>query len=153
MSKTFIWHNPRCSKSRDALGYLKERGVAAEVFDYLNEPIDPKSLAKMIRDSRLPLADFVRANEPEFKELGLKLAALTPESFAEIAAKYPRLLQRPIIIHEGKVTIGRSIEHEEAGDQGPQLGCCRLRVPEEGVRRQHARRGRSAGGLRHPRSP
>jgi len=110
MSKVTIWHNPRCSKSRQGLSYLDETKCEFNLFEYTKDEIDPKELAQIIRSSEQPLSDFIRSNEMEYKELGLANQELTPESFAEIAAKYPKLLQRPIVIIDGKAIIARPAE-------------------------------------------
>ncbi len=80
------------------------------MFDYTRGAIDPKELAALIKSSPQPLAEFVRRNEPEFKALGLAGKELTPESFAEIAAKHPRLLQRPIVVKDGRAIVARPTE-------------------------------------------
>lgn len=107
MADIKIWHNPRCSKSRMGLEYLNEKQYNVDIFEYSRDEIDPKELAAIIKSSEQPLADFIRSNEKEYKELGLQQQTLTAESFAEIAAKHPRLLQRPIIIKDGKAIIAR----------------------------------------------
>lgn len=107
MSKIKIWHNPRCSKSRQGLEYLTESKCDLEIFEYTKEQIDPAELAKVIKMSDQPLEDFVRTNEAEYADLGLKDKTLTIEQFAEIAAKHPKLLQRPIIIKNGRAIIAR----------------------------------------------
>ncbi len=114
MTKVQIWHNPRCSKSRQGLQYLTDQKCEVSVFDYTKGEIDPEELVRVIEMSDHPLADFVRANEPEFKELGLDLKSLTVREFARLAAKHPKLLQRPIVIKAGKAIIARpaSIIHE-----------------------------------------
>jgi len=63
----------------------------------------------MIKRSDQPLEDFIRSNESEYTELGLKGKKLTVEEFAQIAAKHPKLLQRPIIIKDGKAVVARPI--------------------------------------------
>ncbi len=107
MSDIKIWHNPRCSKSRMGLEYLNEKQCAFDVFEYTKDEIDADELAAIIKSSDQPLADFIRSNEKEYKELGLQDRELTAESFAAIAAKHPKLLQRPIIIKDGKAVIAR----------------------------------------------
>ncbi len=109
MGKVQIWHNPSCSKSRQGMAYLNEKQCDIEVFEYKKTTFAPKTLEALIKSSDQPLSDFVRTNEPEFKSLGLDLNTLTPETFAEIAAEYPKLLQRPIIIKDGKAVIARPI--------------------------------------------
>lgn len=108
-----IWHNPRCRKSREGLEFLKSKGIEPEVFNYLQESFSPDELADLIRKSGQPLKDFIRTNEKEYKELGLKGKDLTIEEFAEIASKHPKLLQRPIVINGEKVVLARPAEKIE----------------------------------------
>jgi arsenate reductase len=107
MGKIQIWHNSRCSKSRQGLAFLKERNLDPEIIDYMKKGINENELAKAIEKSNTPLEEFIRTNERDFKLLGLEIENLTPQSFAEIAVKHPRLLQRPIIVTEEKAVIGR----------------------------------------------
>ncbi len=110
MSKIKIWHNTRCTKSRQGLCYLEDKKIDVEIFEYLKETIDPKELAGIIKNSDHPLDDFIRKNEAEYKSLGLADKNLTVEEFADIAAKHPKLLQRPIIIKNNKAVIARPTE-------------------------------------------
>ena len=110
MTKVKIWHNPRCTKSREGLEYLRAKHIDVEIIDYMKRGINAAELANAIAKSSQPLEEFIRTNERDFKLLGLEIEALTPESFAEIAAKHPRLLQRPIVVSDTKAVIGRPIE-------------------------------------------
>jgi len=110
MAKIQIWHNPRCSKSRQGLACLTDKDCDVQVFNYMTERIDAAELARIIRMSGQPLADFIRTNEPEYKELGLKEKNLTVDEFAELAAKHPRLLQRPIVIKGDRAVLARPVE-------------------------------------------
>jgi len=110
MEKIIVWHNPRCRKSREGVKYLEERGVPFEIYDYMKNGIDAGELARIIRKSGRPLAEFIRTNEKEYRELGLKGKELTPEEFARIAAEHPKLLQRPIVIRGEKAVVARPPE-------------------------------------------
>jgi len=107
MSKIRIWHNPRCSKSRQGLEYLTERGCEVDIFEYSTDEIDAAELAHIIEMSDQPLVDFIRTGEPEYRELGVDEKTITVREFAEIAARHPKLLQRPIVIKDGKAIIAR----------------------------------------------
>lgn len=113
MTKVKIWHNPRCRKSREGLEYLQAKGIEPEIFNYLQSPIDAGELARLITKSGQPLKEFIRSNEKEFKELGLKGKELSVEEFAGIAAENPKLLQRPIVINRDKVVLARPAEKIE----------------------------------------
>lgn len=110
MSTLKIWHNPRCRKSREGLQYLQDKGLSPEIYLYLQETIDSVELASLIESSGQPLKEFIRSNEKEFKELGLKGKDLNAGEFAKYAAQYPKLLQRPIVINQGKVVLARPVE-------------------------------------------
>ncbi len=113
MADIRIWHNPRCSKSRMGLQYLGEKQCDVDIFEYTKEQIDPVELAGIIHSSDQPLSDFIRSNEKAYKELGLQYKELTVEAFAEIAAKHPKLLQRPIVIKNGKAVVARPLSKIE----------------------------------------
>ena len=105
-----IWHNPRCRKSREGLEYLKSKGIEPKIFNYLAEPFSSEELAELIQKSGQPLKEFIRTNEKEYKELGLKGKDLTVDEFARIAVEHPKLLQRPIVINGDKVVLARPAE-------------------------------------------
>ncbi len=110
MENVIIWHNPRCRKSREGLKYLQDKGIEPVIFDYMKNGINPEELAEIIRKSGQSLSEFIRTNEKEYRELGLKGKELTPEEFARIAAEHPKLLQRPIVIKGDKVVVARPPE-------------------------------------------
>ena len=114
MEKVIIWHNPRCRKSREGLNYLKEKGIEPEIYDYIKNGINPDELAEIIRKSGLPVEAFIRTNEKEYRELGLKGKQLSAEEFARIAAEHPRLLQRPIVIKGDRVVLARPADRIDA---------------------------------------
>jgi arsenate reductase (glutaredoxin) len=107
MDNIKIWHNPRCRKSREGLQYLRDKGIEPEIFDYLKEGIDADDLIRVIKMTGQAVTDFIRTNEAEYKELGLKGKELSIEEFAHIAAKHPRLLQRPIVVQGNKAVMGQ----------------------------------------------
>ena len=106
-----IWHNPRCSKSREAMKLLQDRGVTAEVVDYLGQPPSPAGvmalLAKLGGDPR----QLVRFKEDEAKALGLSPDdERTAADWAALLAAHPRLIERPVLEVGGKAAIGRPVE-------------------------------------------
>ncbi|CZG69494.1 arsenate reductase [Legionella pneumophila] len=106
MEKITIYHNPRCSKSRQALEILKNKGFDPIVIEYLKTPLDLEQL-KILRN-HLALEDLVRTNENVFKELGLSLD--NEAQVLEAMVKEPILMQRPIVTFKGKSVIGRPPE-------------------------------------------
>ena len=105
-----IYHNPRCSKSRQALAILQDKGVEPEVIEYLNNPLSNNEATELFEtlelDSALPM---VRIKEAEFKEAGLSKTSSNGELLAAIA-KYPKLLERPIVVTDKGARICRPPE-------------------------------------------
>lgn len=106
-----IWHNPRCSKSREAMKLLADRGVTAEVVDYLGQPPSPAEvealLAKLGGDPR----QLVRFKEDEARALGLSAGDERPAAeWAALLAAHPRLIERPVLEVGARAVIGRPTE-------------------------------------------
>ncbi|MBL7481207.1 arsenate reductase (glutaredoxin) [Legionella bononiensis] len=106
MQTITIYHNPRCSKSRQTLELLQSRGLDPRVIDYLKTPLDESQLHQL--RSHFTLNEFVRTNEPVFKDAGLSLE--NEDQIIKAMAKEPILMQRPIVIYKGKAVIGRPPE-------------------------------------------
>lgn len=105
-----IYHNPRCSKSRQTLTLLEERGLKPTVIEYLKTPPDYDTLAALLARLRIPARDLVRSNEKEFRELGLDARQLDDEALLKAMAQHPRLIQRPIVVVGDRARIGRPPE-------------------------------------------
>jgi len=106
-----LYHNPRCSKSREALALLREAGVDVEIVEYLKTPPSRDALLGLISASKSKPREFVRTGDAGFKEAGLKLSDdASAEEVARLLAKHPELLQRPIAVAGKKVVIGRPPE-------------------------------------------
>ncbi len=106
-----IYHNPRCSKSRQTLQILQERGIEPEVVKYLETPPSEKELRDIIRMLGLSSArDLMRKKEKEYKELGLDDPAKTEDELIRAMVEHPRLIERPIVIRDGKAALGRPPE-------------------------------------------
>jgi arsenate reductase len=105
-----IYHNPRCSKSRQALALLEVRGIEPRVIEYLKTPPDRATLAALLRKLGRPARDLVRSQEPEFKALGLDAPHITDDALLDALASHPRLLERPIVVVDRKARIGRPPE-------------------------------------------
>lgn len=106
MEKITIYHNPRCSKSRQGLEILQNKGFEPIIIEYLKTPLDLEQLKRL--RTHLALEDLVRTNENVFKELGLSLA--NESQVLEAMVKEPILMQRPIVTFKGKAAIGRPPE-------------------------------------------
>lgn len=105
---TTIWHNPRCSKSRQTLALLEEHGIQPEVVRYLDDPPTEARLHEVLGLLKITATELVRNKEKLFKELGLKGA--TNAALVTAMAKHPKLIERPIVIHGGRAALGRPPE-------------------------------------------
>jgi arsenate reductase len=108
--KDVILHNSRCSKSRGAIELLEERGAGIPVREYLKEPPSERDLREIVKLLGVRPIDIVRRGEKEFKDLGLRDA--TPDAdVIRAMAEHPILIERPIVVHNGKAAIGRPLEN------------------------------------------
>ena len=110
MGDVLVYHNPRCSKSRGALEILAERGIDADVVEYLQAPPDRAALEQILDAISDPPAALIR-HDDRFRELGLD-----PDGYQDrdrvvtLLLAHPELLQRPVIIHGGRGVIARPSE-------------------------------------------
>lgn len=110
MSKYTILHNPRCSKSREALKILEENGITADVVKYLEEHPSATQLKNIIKILEIGSArEMMRTKEAVYKELDLKNEH-DEDKLIEAMAEYPKLIERPIIIKGDKAIIARPPE-------------------------------------------
>lgn len=111
---TTIYYNPSCSKCRLTKELLETKGVTAEVVEYLNTPPDTDTLEQILTLLNMEPRDLMRRHEAEYTENKLDDASLSREQLIAAMVKYPRLIERPIVIteHNGKrqAAIGRPPE-------------------------------------------
>lgn len=106
-----IYHNPRCSKSRDTLNLLKENGVEPQVVLYLDTPPDADTLKQLQKQLGFSSArHLMRQKEEIYSELKLGDPALTEDQLIAAIAKNPKLLERPIVVTDNNARIGRPPE-------------------------------------------
>jgi len=110
MSEVIIYHNPRCSKSRQTLALLEEHGVQPEIRKYLDDAPSADELTQVLAQLGLSARDLLRTKEPEFKENGLDDNALSEAQIINIMTKVPKLIERPIVIKGDKARVGRPPE-------------------------------------------
>jgi len=110
MPGTVIYHNPRCSKSRQTLELLNERGVEAQVVEYLQTPPDATTLRAILDMLGIEPRELMRSNEPEYRDLNLDDASLSREQLIAAMVAHPRLIQRPIVVRDGRAALGRPPE-------------------------------------------
>jgi arsenate reductase len=105
-----IFHNPRCSKSRQTLALLEARGLKLQVIEYLATPPDAATLNRLIRMLGVTARDLIRKGEPEYRALGLDNPALDDAALVAAMAEHPRLIERPIVVAGNRARIGRPPE-------------------------------------------
>lgn len=109
MKTTKIYHNPRCSKSRDSLNLLKERELNFELIEYLKTPLNKNEIKELLNLLGIEAKDLVRKSEGIYKEL-YKGKELSGSEWIEAMVTYPKLIERPIVVHGDKAVIGRPIQ-------------------------------------------
>lgn len=105
-----IYHNPRCSKSRQALELLEARGETPVVVRYLETPPDAATLKALLRALGLHARELLRTGEDEYRELGLADPALEEDALVAAMVAHPRLIERPIVVRGKRAVIGRPPE-------------------------------------------
>jgi arsenate reductase len=113
-----IYHNPRCSKSRATCELItstyNSANEATEIVEYLKQPLTVTQLKQLNAQLGCPVREMIRDTETEYKELQLADATLTDAQLYEALAKHPILLQRPIVVRNGRAVIGRPPENVAA---------------------------------------
>ena len=107
---TQIFHNPRCSKSRQTLQLLEDNNQDIEVIEYLKTPPTASELKKIIKLLNISPRDLLRKGEKEYKEANLANKSLTDQQIIDAMVQFPKLIERPIVIKDGKAQIGRPPE-------------------------------------------
>lgn len=111
MDDVVILHNPRCSKSRETLALLEARGIAPRVVEYLATPPSVEELGRILDQLGLEPRALMRRDEPEYAELGLADPAKRRDELIAAMHAHPRLIQRPIVLANGKAALGRPPEN------------------------------------------
>ncbi|HQQ75569.1 MAG TPA: arsenate reductase (glutaredoxin) [Pseudomonadales bacterium] len=106
-----IYHNPRCSKSRQALALLEEKGIRHDVILYLDNPPDAKTLKILLKKLGIPARALLRKSEAEYRELQLDNPVLSEADIIAAMCTHPRLIERPIVINGQRAAIGRPLEN------------------------------------------
>ena len=108
--KIRIYHNPRCSKSRQTLELLQGKHLQPDIIEYLNTPPSMAELERILKMLGLQARQLLRTKEAEYKELGLDNPELSNQHLIKIMVDHPKLIERPIVIYKGKAAIGRPPE-------------------------------------------
>jgi arsenate reductase len=106
-----IYHNPRCSKSRQTLALLAERGIEPRIVEYLINPPSARELDQILRSLDLPPRSLLRTGEAAYRSAGLDDASLTREQLIAIMVANPSVIERPIVVHGERAAIGRPPEN------------------------------------------
>lgn len=111
MSDVQIYHNPRCSKSRETLALIEAQGVEPQVVLYLETPPDAATLQGLVKKLGFTSArQLMRKKEAEYKAAGLDNPALTEEQLLAAMVAQPKLIERPIVVAGGRARLGRPPE-------------------------------------------
>jgi len=111
MDNYIIYHNPRCSKSRQTLSIMNENNANIRIIEYLTDPPTAKELEDISRKLAISPMDFIRKKESEFTELGLNRYNGSDSELCKIMSKNPKLIERPIVVRGDNAIIGRPPEN------------------------------------------
>ncbi|MFD1260849.1 arsenate reductase (glutaredoxin) [Entomomonas asaccharolytica] len=111
MTEYIFYHNPRCSKSRQALALIEEQSITPTIIHYLETPPDHKTLKEILSKLGISARQLLRTSEDEYKELGLVDDSLTETKLIDAMVKHPKLIERPILVVDNKAVIGRPPEN------------------------------------------
>ncbi len=105
-----IYHNPRCSKSRQTLALLEENGIEPEIVAYLENPPDAAELKRVLGLLGMKPRDLMRKNEAAYKENNLDDPSLDDDALIAALVENPILIERPVVVAGGKARLGRPPE-------------------------------------------
>lgn len=111
MSDVTLYHNPRCSKSRQTLELLRARGIAPTIVEYLNAPPSIDELDRILKLLGLEPRDLMRRKEAVYKDLALDDESHDRHSLLQAMVEHPILIERPIAVANGRASIGRPPEN------------------------------------------
>ena len=107
-NNVIIYHNPRCSKSREALKLLENKGIEPSIIKYLETPPDVNTLKRIIEMLNIEdPRDLMRKHESEYKENNLDNPSLSQDELIQAMVSHPRIIERPIVVSGNKAEIGR----------------------------------------------
>ena len=112
MATITLYHNPRCSKSREALQLLKDRGFEPTIVEYMKDVPSERDMELLLHRLGIPAEQLLRKGEKLFKEK-YKSLRLNEHEWVKVMLEHPRLIERPIVVKGHKAVIGRPIEKVE----------------------------------------
>ncbi|MDC1183829.1 arsenate reductase (glutaredoxin) [Gammaproteobacteria bacterium] len=110
MSNFIIYHNPRCSKSRQALEILNKKNITYKIFLYLSEELEKNQIKNLLSKLEISPRELLRKNEIDFKDNNLSNSSIGDEEIIEMMIQFPKLIQRPILDNGKRAIIGRPPE-------------------------------------------
>jgi len=105
-----IYHNPKCSKSRQTLELLSAKGITPTIIEYIKNPPTVEKLKEILFQLRIAPRDLMRKKEDIYKELELGILSLSDKDLIDLMIEHPILIERPIVIANGKAVLGRPPE-------------------------------------------
>ena len=111
MNEYIIYHNPRCSKSRQTLQLIRDAGIEPTIVEYLKTPLRKDQLRNISQLLSLRPKDFVRKGENDFKDNDLSRYLENDEKIIEAMSLFPKIIERPIVVFGGEAVIGRPPEN------------------------------------------
>ncbi len=111
MSEVRIYHNPRCSKSRQTLALIEEKGIEPEIVLYLEDTPSAAELAALVAQLGITPRQLLRKGEDDYKANGLADDSLSDESILGLMNQFPKLIERPIVVAGDKAVLGRPPEN------------------------------------------
>ena len=118
MSEFTIYHNPRCSKSRQTLALLEENEIVAEVVEYLENTPSEAELKSLVKKLGIGARQLLRKGEDAYKQNNLKDESLSDEQLIAAMHKFPKLIERPIVVKGDRAVLGRPPENVLDTDLG-----------------------------------
>lgn len=108
--ETIIYHNPRCSKSRQTLQLLQDNNIQVTIIEYLKNPPTHQQLDSILRGLDMQPQELMRIGEDEYTQLDLANRELSRDELIEIMIQHPKLIERPIVVAGNEIVIGRPPE-------------------------------------------
>ena len=111
MQDIIIYHNARCSKSRDTLKLLRSRGIEPRIIEYLKEPPDEFELSRILGMLGMTPMELIRTGESVYAEFNVASKKSNPRQLIRAMIAHPILIERPIVVNGNKARIGRPPEN------------------------------------------
>jgi len=111
MQKITLYHNPRCTKSRQTLQLLRENDIEPKIIEYMEEPLSKTELKRLIKLLGISPRELMRKTEADYKSNQLSDTDLSDDALIEAMLEFPKIMQRPIVVKGNKAVLGRPPEN------------------------------------------